>query len=75
MDLLSGFGCWSQDQTTALLGKTNEGKGSQDQTTALLGKTNEGREGRPNNGSAGEDQQGRKTTALLGNTNEGGSFY
>jgi hypothetical protein len=23
--LLPGFGCWSQDQTTALLGKTNEG--------------------------------------------------
>jgi hypothetical protein len=24
--LLPGFGCWSQDQTTALLGKTNEGE-------------------------------------------------
>ena len=23
--LVPGFGCWSQDQTTALLGKTNEG--------------------------------------------------
>jgi hypothetical protein len=23
--LLPSFGCWSQDQTTALLGKTNEG--------------------------------------------------
>ncbi len=25
LGLLPGFGCWSQDQTTALLGKTNEG--------------------------------------------------
>ena len=24
--LLPGFGCWSQDQTTARLGKTNEGE-------------------------------------------------
>jgi hypothetical protein len=24
--LVLGFGCWSQDQTKALLGKTNEGE-------------------------------------------------
>ena len=49
-----GRGCWSQDRTTAWLGKTNEGGRScwsQDRTKAGLG----------------EDQRGRKFVLFLSN--------
>ena len=69
--LLPGFGCWSQDQTTARLGKTNKGGGKFiegiNKNTKLMewlcscSASVVGH--KTNNGAAG---------ALRGNTNEGG---